>query len=314
MKKGKELGKVIMFTEKTQLHVGDYFRAYKSKYYTLVKEIAENQRNYEDCYGEYIITMVKVNIYNKEEKLLAEDSIVPIEELIAGALAKYIPNTDYDPTYLGMADPYKYPVEYKIWKDMTTRCFDYTDKVFPYIGGLGTTVCDRWRCFEYFLADLRHMEGYQEVKDNLAYNHYVVDLYDIQKHIHPSNRIYAPGYVKLKPFKQSDICRYYNLSMSLNTYPKDLVTTTKYITGELDPKETLYKKQTGMIVKLDLTTTNYYYDQKVGYQPLVARTLHDSGYMHYNYHNNYNEFNKFLPIQFKSPTSKVTMCTIVRKD
>jgi hypothetical protein len=124
------------------------------------------------------------------------------------------------------------------------------------------------------------MEGYNEAKIDLCYNHYIVDLYDIQKHIHPSNRIYAPGYVKLKPFKESDICKYINIPMSLNTYPKDIVTTTKYINGEIDIKETLFKKQTGMNVKLDLDTADYYYNSNVGYQPLVSMI---NPYMSYTY-------------------------------
>lgn len=290
---------ILKFDETTQLHIGDYFRAYKSKYYTLVKEIAENQRNYEDGYGEYCITMIKVDIFDKEENLLASDSIVPMDKIISGALAKYIPDLDYDPTYLGDIDPHKHYHEYKIWKDMTIRCFDSTDRLFPYIGGVGTTVCDRWRCFEYFFADFKHIAGYAEAKDNIYVNHhYIVDLYDIQKHIHPSNRIYAPGYVKLKPFKESDICKYYNLPININTYPKDLAMTTKYINGEIDIKETLFKKQTGMFVKIDLDNTNYYYDSNIGCQPLVAMI---NPYMSYTY----NIYNK--------PPMK-EMCTIIRKE
>lgn len=291
---------ILKFDEDTVLNIGNYFRAYRSKYFTLIKEIAYNQRNWEDEYGEYSITMAKVDIYNKEEQLLAENSIVPIDKIISGALSKYIPDMNYNPTYLGMGDPYKHPVEYKIWTDMRDRCFDCKDKLFPYIGGVGTTLCDRWKCFEYFLADLRHMEGYAEAKESLFYNHYIVDLYDIQKHIHPSNRVYAPGYVKLKPFKESDICRYYNIPISLNTYPKDLVTTTKYITGEIDIKETLFKKQTGMIVKLD-SDCSYYYDSKIGYQPLVAMI---NPYMSCSYNMYYN---------YNQPPMK-EMCVIVRKD
>ena len=289
----KNKNQPLKFTEDTVLHIGDYFRAYKSKYYTLVKEIAENQRNYEDGYGEYYTTMLKVDIFDKEENLLAENSIVPIDKLISGALAKYIPDLNYDPTYLGYGDPYKHYTEHKIWKDMTLRCFDCNDKVFPYIGAVGTTVCDRWRCFEYFLADFKHIQGYTEDKDVIYYNHpYIVDLYDIQKHIHPSNRIYAPGYVKLKPFKESDICKYYNLPVSVNNYPKDLITTTKYIHGEIDIKETLFKKQTGMNVKLDLDTATYYYDNKVAYQPVAIMV---DPYMSYTYNMYINSFMSYIP-------------------
>lgn len=286
----------LKITENTILNIGDYFRAYKSKYYVLIKDIAENQRNYEDGYGEYYIIMLKVDIFDKEEKLLAENSIVPIDKLISGALAKYIPDLNYDPTYIGNIDLYKHYAEYKIWKNITKSCFDCRDSIFPYIGAVGTLLCDRWRCFEYFFADFKHIEGYDTAKDNLYYNHYIVDLYDIQKHIHPSNRIYAPGYVKLKPFKESDICKYYNLSINLNTYPKDLITTTKYITGEISIKDTLYKKQTGMNVKLNLDTADYYYNSNIGYQPLVAMI---NPYFTYNMYNN---------------TNKKEMCYIIRKE
>jgi hypothetical protein len=294
----KKENKPFKFTKDTKLNIGDYFRAYKSKYYTLIKDIAEHQRDYQDFYGEYYITMVKVDIYDKEEKLLAENSIVPMDKIISGALAKYIPDLDYDPTYLGSIDPYDHYAEYKIWKDMTRRCYDCKEAVFPYIGGVGTLLCDRWKCFEYFLADIRHMEGYSEAKDLIHTNHhYIVDLYDIQKHIHPSNRIYAPGYVKLKPFKQSDICKYYNLPISNNNYPKDLVTTTKYITGEIDIKETLFKIQTGINVTLDIYNTVYYYDNKIGYQPLVAMV---------------NPYTTYAYSYYQQPLKE--MCIVVRKE
>jgi hypothetical protein len=287
----------LKFTEETELHVGDYFRAYKSKYFTHIKEIAENQRNFEFGYGEYKTTLIKVDIYDKEENLLASNSIVPIDNLISGALAKYIPNIKYDPSYLGNTDPYNYPVHHKIWRDMLERCFDCKSPEFPYIGAIGTTVCDRWKCFEYFVADFIHIDGYKEAGDKIFYQHYIVDLYDIQKNIHPSKRIYAPGYVKLKPFKQSDICKYTNLPPKLNNYPKDLETAMKYRTGEIDIKETLFTNQTGMNIVLDLTPS-YYYDNNVGYQPLVARILYP-----YNY-NSLSIINK--PMK--------NMCTIIRKD
>lgn len=295
----------LKFDENTKLYIGDYFRAYKSKYYTLVKEVIENQRNYEYGCGEYYITMLRVDIFNKEEKLLAEDSIVPINKIISGALAKYIPDLNYDPTYLGAGDPYLHYAEYKIWKDMTNRCFDCTNSVFPYIGALGTTVCDRWRCFEYFLADFKHIIGYAEYKDSIYANkHYIVDLYDIQKHIHPSNRVYAPGYVKLKPFKESDICKYYNINPAYNNYPKDLNITAKYRNGEINIKETLFKKQTGANFKMNLDEGCYYYDAKVGYQPLVTMVNPYMTYA-YNYYNTYYN-NQSKPIMKE-------MCVIIDK-
>lgn len=298
----KNNNKVLKFNEETKLHIGDYFKAYKSKYYTRIKEIAENQRNWEDGYGEYYITMVKVDIYDKEENLLAENSIVPVDRLISGALAKYIPDLYYDPTYLGNADIYKHPAEYKMWTDIRDRCYHYNDPLFPYIGAVGTIMCDRWKCFEYFLADFKHIDGWQKYKDCLGVNQFIVDLYDIQKHIHPSNRVYAPGYVKIKEFRDSDICKYYKTSMAANMYPKDLVMTTKYMNGEIDIKETLFKRQTGMNVKLNIDSADYYYDNKIGYQPLVAMV---NPYMTYTY-NMYSN-----PYYYPQQNQMKEMCIIV---
>ena len=293
---------ILVFTDETELHIGDYFRAYRSKYFTKVKDIAYNQRNYEDGYGEYSITMVKIDIYNKQEELLASDSIVPIDKIISGALAKYIPDLKYDPTYLGNADPFNYPVEHKIWRDMIVRCFDCTDSVFPFIGAVGTTVCDRWKCFEYFLSDFKHIIGYAEAGADIYRKHYIVDLYDIQKHVHPSKRIYAPGYVKLKPFKESDICRYYNLPSTNNTYPRDYDTTMNYRTGKFNIKDTLFKKQTGMNVVINLDVS-YYYNSTIGYQPIVSMI---NPYMSYTYNMYYNPY-------YQQPIMK-EMCTIIRKE
>ena len=72
-------------------NIGDYFRMYKSKYYVYILEIIPNQRNYEDGYGEYITTLMRVNIYDKEENLLADNVIVPVDNIINGKLSYYIP-------------------------------------------------------------------------------------------------------------------------------------------------------------------------------------------------------------------------------
>ena len=133
-----------------------------------------------------------------------------------------------------------------------------------------------------------------------------IDIYDIQKHIHPSKRVYAPGYVKLKEFKYSDICKYYNAPIHMELYPRDQIITSNYITGVVKAKDTLFKKQTGMNVKLDIDTANYYYDAKIGYQPLAVAMVNP--YMSYAYNMCYNPYNVYHAPQMKE------MCTIVRKE
>lgn len=43
---------------------------------------------------------------------------------------------------------------YKTWDCMIQRCSNPSSTSYPRYGGIGTTVCDRWRKFESFLADM----------------------------------------------------------------------------------------------------------------------------------------------------------------
>lgn len=44
--------------------------------------------------------------------------------------------------------------EYKIWRGMLGRCLNKTNPAWMDYGGRGIGVCDRWRSFENFLADM----------------------------------------------------------------------------------------------------------------------------------------------------------------
>jgi hypothetical protein len=43
---------------------------------------------------------------------------------------------------------------YAVWRSMLSRCTNPNAKDYPRYGGRGITVCDRWRVFENFLADM----------------------------------------------------------------------------------------------------------------------------------------------------------------
>ena len=44
--------------------------------------------------------------------------------------------------------------EYQCWQDMFQRCYNPRSTGFHNYGGRGITVCDRWRSYEHFLADM----------------------------------------------------------------------------------------------------------------------------------------------------------------
>jgi hypothetical protein len=43
---------------------------------------------------------------------------------------------------------------YNSWRGMLQRCLDPKHESFRYYGGKGIAVCERWRVFENFIADL----------------------------------------------------------------------------------------------------------------------------------------------------------------
>jgi len=45
---------------------------------------------------------------------------------------------------------------YEIWAGMLKRCDEPKHASYKYYGGRGISVCDRWRTFENFLADMGH--------------------------------------------------------------------------------------------------------------------------------------------------------------
>ena len=49
----------------------------------------------------------------------------------------------------GRSDPI-----YSVWATMIQRCKNPNSKIFKYYGGRGIKVCERWQCFENFLADM----------------------------------------------------------------------------------------------------------------------------------------------------------------
>lgn len=48
---------------------------------------------------------------------------------------------------------------YNVWAGIIQRCHNPKNKAYAYYGGRGITVCDRWRQYENFLADMGERPG-----------------------------------------------------------------------------------------------------------------------------------------------------------
>ena len=42
----------------------------------------------------------------------------------------------------------------RIWVNMRTRCYNTNNAAYPYYGGRGIRMCDRWQDFQVFAADM----------------------------------------------------------------------------------------------------------------------------------------------------------------
>lgn len=65
---------------------------------------------------------------------------------------KYLPEKIVQPRGHGMSKTRVY----RIWCSMRGRCLNKNNASYPYYGGRGITICDRWEKFEHFLEDMGH--------------------------------------------------------------------------------------------------------------------------------------------------------------
>lgn len=57
--------------------------------------------------------------------------------------------------------------EHKSWTGMRDRCLNPNGKLYPYYGGRGISICQRWDYFEQFLADMGRKPSPQHSIDRI---------------------------------------------------------------------------------------------------------------------------------------------------
>ena len=77
--------------------------------------------------------------------------------------------------------------EYVLWCGMINRCYNVNHKSYINYGAKGVTVCERWRCFEYFLEDIVLVENYDKWKANHTLYHLDKD----KKQQDVENKVYS---------------------------------------------------------------------------------------------------------------------------
>jgi len=60
--------------------------------------------------------------------------------------------------------------EHGVWRSMKSRCSNPNDKGYPYYGGRGITVCERWMTFENFINDMGYRPSDKHSIDRIDNN------------------------------------------------------------------------------------------------------------------------------------------------
>jgi hypothetical protein len=134
--------------------IGHKFHSNSCNDFTVLRKT--NNKTYGDC-GNYLyeiefdeINGIKFRKEVRKEYILKRNIFNP-----------YYPSV-YGIGYCGNASLDGHEYEYHKWQKMLSRCYNPKDKKYKNYGAIGVYVCERWKCFEYFLKDFKHIEGYQE--------------------------------------------------------------------------------------------------------------------------------------------------------
>lgn len=129
-------------------------------------------------------TMYKVQFVDTGYETLTQKG-----NIVRGTVMDRYFKSIYGVGFIGNAKKADNPRAYKIWNGMITRCYNPNADAHKDYGAKGVSVASRWHCFEFFLADLEHIEGYDEELFNSARLQLDKDIKQVDKL--PSEKIYS---------------------------------------------------------------------------------------------------------------------------
>jgi hypothetical protein len=102
--------------------------------------------------------------------------------------------------------------EYTIWVGMMKRCFSPSEPVYPYYGGRGITVCDRWREFAAFLEDMGEAPS----------SNYSLDRIDTNGNYSPENCRWATPTEQARNTRRNRLLTYHGETLTMAEWAERL--------------------------------------------------------------------------------------------
>lgn len=112
---------------------------------------------------------------------------------------------------------------WRSWSSMMTRCYNENHKGFKYWGGRGITVCDRWKNFENFLADM----GSRPAGNS-------IDRIDNDSGYEPSNCRWATAAQQLSNTRKSRLITWGGETLCISAWARKLGMTPRQLHGRIN--------------------------------------------------------------------------------
>ncbi len=116
---------------------------------------------------------------------------------------------------------------YRRWKHMLARCTNPKNKHYKNYGGRGIKVCERWRKFENFLADMGYPPTWKHSLDRI----------DNNGNYEPSNCRWATRLEQQNNIRSNKMLEFKGKRMSLSAWSRELNINKATLAGRLNKRK-----------------------------------------------------------------------------